>query len=416
MASQVRRPAAKGNVKKPVPAKKKVKKEKDDDPDKIKFWYTTGKIDIPMLIISLVLLILGITMMFSASHALSYRDNDGNSYEYAVSQMGFAGLGVVVMLVASCMDYRVLRKEFNIKGFTITLSHIALAVGLVLTALVIPFGVADSVGGQKRWLRFAGRTFQPSDILKFALIIFLAYYVWKNYSKMRYTYTGLVKPGILFVVVAVLMMAQPHLSGLLIMFAILAVMLFVGGVNLKTVFLAMIIAVAFIMIAISFSEFSYFEDRIKYMFDPLADPLNKTYQSYQAVLAVGSGGIFGVGFGNSAQKYYYLPEAQNDFVFAVLCEEFGFVGGLLVIILFMIFVFRGFYIARQSYDRFGMMMATGIAVHLGVQAIFNIGVNVCCLPNTGISMPFFSYGGTALVIQLAEVGMLLSISRRSRLT
>lgn len=417
MASTVKRPTNGAPVRKPAPAKKKVKKQQDEDPDRIKLLYGKGSIDVPMLIITLVLLIIGITMMFSASHALSYRDNEGNSYEYAVSQMIFAGIGLAAMFGISFIDYRFYRKEFKLfnTGKTFTVTHIIIGVALFLTALVIPFGVSNTENGPRRWLRFAGRTFQPSDILKFAVIIFFAYYIWKNFKKMRYTFTGLIKPAILLGVITVLMIAQPHLSGVLIMLIISAAMLFIGGVNMKTVIVAGVIAAGLLVLAVMMSEFTYFEDRIKYTFDPLAAPLKETYQSYQAVLAIGSGGFWGVGFGNSAQKYYYLPEAQNDFVFAVLCEEFGFVGGMLVIILFLIFVFRGFYIARQSHDRFGMLLATGITLQVGIQALLNIGVNVCCIPNTGISMPFFSYGGTALVIQLAEVGMLLAISRRSKL-
>ncbi len=402
---------------KPAAAKKRVKKEKD--PNRIGFFYGKGSIDVPMLVITVALLVLGITMMFSASHALSYRDNDGDSYSYAVSQMTFAGAGLVLMFIISFVDYRLLRKEFKIRPFgkeiTFTFSHIALAVGLFLTFLVIPFGVSNTENGPRRWLPFFGRTFQPSDVLKFAIIIFFAYYIAKNYKKMRYTFTGLVKPAILLVVVTWLMMEQPHLSGLLIMLVIAASLLFIGGVNMKTVIIIGGVAVALLVVVVMASEFTYFADRIRYTFDPLADIDDKTYQNYQAVLAIGSGGMWGVGFGNSSQKYYYLPDAENDFVFAILCEEFGFVGGALVVILFMIFVFRGFYIARKSEDRFGMLLATGITLQVGIQALLNIGVNCCCIPNTGISMPFFSYGGTALVIQLAEVGLLMSVSRRAKL-
>ena len=425
MASTVKRSAPRTAAKrpapnsgKPVPHKKKAARKKDDDPDRIRFLYAKGSIDVPMLIITLVLLIIGITMMFSASHALSYRDNDGNSYEYAASQIFFAGLGLAAMFSVSFIDYRFYRKEFKLfnTGKTFTLAHLILAISLFLVALVIPFGVSNTENGPRRWLRLFGRTFQPSDVLKLGVIIFFAYYIWKNFKNMRYTFTGLIKPAILLGVIAVLMIAQPHLSGLLIMIIIAAAMLFIGGVNMKTVILVGGVAAALLVLAVMMSEFTYFADRIQYTFDPLADPRDKTYQSYQAVLAIGSGGFWGVGFGNSAQKYYYLPEAQNDFVFAVLCEEFGFVGGMLVIILFMIFVFRGFYIARKSHDRFGMLLATGISLQVGIQALLNIGVNVCCIPNTGISMPFFSYGGTALVIQLAEVGVMLAISRRSNLS
>ncbi len=410
-------PAAKAAPKaKPEAAKKKVKKEKD--PNRIGFFYGKGSIDVPMLVITVALLVLGITMMFSASHALSYRDN-GDSYGYAVRQMVFAAIGLGAMFVLSFIDYRLLRKEFRIKllgkELTFTISHLALIFGLAITFLVIPFGVSNTEGGPRRWLPLFGQTFQPSDVLKFAMIIFFACYIAKNYKNMRYTMTGLVKPAILLVVVTWLMMEQPHLSGLLIMLVIAASMLFIGGVNMKTVIIIGGVAVALLAIVVMASEFTYFADRIRYTFDPLADIDDKTYQNYQAVLAIGSGGMWGVGFGNSTQKYYYLPDAENDFVFAILCEEFGLVGGALVVILFMIFVFRGFYVARKSEDRFGMLLATGITLQVGIQALLNIGVNCCCIPNTGISMPFFSYGGTALVIQLAEVGLLMAVSRRAKL-
>ncbi|MBE6901660.1 MAG: cell division protein FtsW [Ruminococcaceae bacterium] len=402
--------------KKAQPKKIKPKKEKKQ---RIGFFYGKGRIDMPMLVITLVLLTIGITMMFSASHALSYRDNDGDSYGYAKSQMIFAAVGLVLMFVISFANYQKLRDEIKIRMFgkdiSFTLAHLALLLGLVLMFLIFPFGLSNYEGGPRRWLPLFGRTFQPSDVLKFALIIYFAYYISKNYKKMRYTYVGLVKPAILLALVAWLMYEQPHLSGLVIMLGICGVMLIIGGVNMTTVLIAGALGVAILFIAFSGSEFTYFADRFAYMGDPMADIDNKTYQNYQAILAIGSGGLWGVGFGNSAQKYYYLPDAENDFVFAILCEEFGFVGGALVIILFLIFLLRGFYIARRSEDRFGMLLATGISLQVGVQAMLNIGVNVSCVPNTGISLPFFSYGGTALVIQLAEVGLLLSVSRKSKL-
>ncbi len=410
---QAKKPAAK--AKRPVAKAKKPKKERK----RIGFFYGKGMIDMPMLVITLALLAIGITMMFSASHALSYRDNDGDSYGYARSQMIFAAIGLGLMFIVSFANYQKLRDEMKIRlfdrEFTITLSHIALWASLFLMFLIFPFGVSNYEGGPRRWLPFAGRTFQPSDVLKFALIIFFAYYIAKNFTKMRYTYVGLIKPAILLALVSWLMYKQPHLSGLLIMLMISAALLFIGGVNMKTVFVLGAVAVAVLVLAFMGSEFTYFADRIRYTFDPLADIGDKTYQNYQAVLAIGSGGMWGVGFGNSAQKYYYLPDAENDFVFAILCEEFGFIGGALVMILFLIFVLRGFHIARKSDDRFGMLLATGISLQVGLQALLNIGVNACCIPNTGISLPFFSYGGTALVIQLVEVGLLLSVSRRAKL-
>ncbi len=412
-ASTAKRPASKAPARKPQPQKKQRRSLWDI------LFYTKGSIDVPMLVITIALLVLGITMMFSASHALSYRDNKGDSYAYAYSQMGFAVAGLVLMFLASIFNYQLLRAEKYItlfgKPFPLTFSLGILAVAFIPMLLIIPFGVSNTENGPRRWLPLFGRTFQPSDILKFALIIFFAYYIARNYKKMRYTVTGLAIPFAILGVVAYLMYKQPHLSGLLIMLMICCAMLFIGGVNMKTVFIGGMVAATMLILAFAGSEYGYFADRIAYTFDPTADIGNKTYQSYQAVLAIGSGGLWGVGFGNSSQKYYYLPDAENDFVFAILCEEFGFIGGALVIILFLIFVLRGFYIARKADDRFGMLLATGITLQVGIQSMLNIGVNCCCIPNTGISLPFFSYGGTALVIQLVEVGLLLGVSRRAKL-
>lgn len=408
---------ADGSVKKSSDSRRASgKKQKKENPNRISFFDLSNRVDVPMLVITLVLLVFGMTMMFSAGHALSYRDNDNDSYAYITKQMIAAGIGLVFMFLLSVFDYRFLRKELSVFGKKFTLAQFVLVVTLLLTALVIPFGVSNTVGGPKRWLQVPlFGTFQPSDLLKVGLIIFFAWYLHKYSSKLRLFKYGLLRPLLLLAVVFLLMWAQPHLSGFIIMAVICAAMLFVGGINIKPAIFALLLLIPVMVLFFALSDFSYFSDRIQYTFDPTADIDDKTYQSYQAILAVGSGGFWGVGFGNSAQKYYYLPEAQNDFVYAVLCEEFGFLGGMVVILLFLIFVFRGFTIARRAEDRFGMMLATGITLQVGMQALLNIGVNVSCIPNTGISLPFFSYGGTALLVQLAEVGLLLSVSKRAKL-
>ncbi|MBD9062502.1 MAG: cell division protein FtsW [Ruminococcaceae bacterium] len=400
---------------------KSAPEKKAKEPHRWWIFYWGGSIDIPMLVITLVLLVMGITMMFSASHALSYRDNGGDSYQYATKQVGFAIAGLIAMFGLSFVDYRILMHEWHPYWFgkrrTVSLAHILLALSMGLTALVIPFGIRNMEGGPKRWLPLPGAgSFQPSDILKVGLIIYLAYYIAVNYKKMRHFTVGLVKPFIVFGIIVVLLMMQPHLSAVVIMGAIMMCMLYIGGINTRYVFLALGAGVLVLLIALMFSDYTYFWSRIANTWDPLADPQKETYQTYQAVLAVGSGGLWGKGFDNSTQKYYYLPEAQNDFVYAVCCEEFGFIGGVVIILLFLIFVFRGFYIGRKSDDRLGLMLATGISLQVGLQAFLNIGVNVSAAPNTGISMPFFSYGGTALFMLLCEIGLMLSISRRAKLS
>lgn len=384
------------------------------NPNRIRFWNIKGRVDVPMLIIVLVLLTFGITMMFSAGHAWSYEKNNDPFY-YVVHQLRAVGVGLLGMIALAVFDYRYLRREFKIGKHKITLTHILLVAMLVLNFMCVPFGVSNIENGPKRWLKIpVFGTFQPSDFLKVAVILFMAYYIQKNSEKIRSFYVGLFKPALLFGVIILIMMAQSHLSGLLIIFMVAAVMLFVGGVNVKPALIVLPIAILAIYLAVEFSDFVYYFDRITYM-DPLSDPGDRSYQNYQSALAIGSGGIWGKGFGNSSQKYYYLPEAPNDFVYAILVEEFGLVGGVMVILMFLLFVMRGFQIARCSEDKFGCLIATGITFQIGLQALLNIGVNVCCIPNTGISLPFFSYGGTALMIQLWEIGLLLSVSKRAKL-
>lgn len=410
--------AAKARAKAKAKAeKKRLREEKLKNPNRIRFWNIEGKADIPMMAIILILLVCGLTAMFSAGHALAYRDKQ-DSFYFIKHQAPAALLGLAGMFALMLFDYRFLRYEFiKLKnGRTLTIAHILFAAMLVLNALCLPFGVAADGGEQKRWLKIpVFGTFQPSDFLKVAVIIFLAYYIVKHKDVIRSFRYGLFQPGLMFLVlVLVLFVIQTHLSALLIVFSFSAVMLFVGGINVKPAIAMLAVAAVVIVLAVQFSEFSYFSDRFKYM-DPLSEPRKGSYQNYQSALALGSGGIWGKGFGNSTQKYCYLPESQNDFVYAIWVEEFGLIGGLIVIIMFMFFIFRGFTVARHAEDRFGMLIATGITFQIGLQALLNIGVDLCCIPNTGISLPFFSYGGTALMIQLWEMGLLLSISKRSKL-
>lgn len=390
-----------------------------DGKEKIGLFYWGGKFDIPMFVIIMALFVMGVTMMFSASHALAYKEFNGDSFQYIRSQLRNGLIGVGIMLFLSAVDYKILRREFHLFGMEklrFTLTDIAFWISMVLLTLVLFFGVSNTVGGPIRWLRAPIiERFQPSDIVKMTLIMFTALYIHRNYDLLRYFKHGIFKPMCLFAVIALLLMWQPHLSCVVIMFCIGGGMIYVGGINHKYMLLAVPVIVLGIVALVAMGKIDYIVERLINTFDPTSDIENTTYQSYQAVLAIGSGGFWGVGFGNSVQKFSYLPEAQNDFVFAVICEECGFVGGMMVMLMFLIFGLRGFYIARRSSDRFGMFLATGITIQVVIQALLNIGVNVSCIPNTGISLPFFSYGGTALIIQLAEAGLLLSVSRQAQL-
>lgn len=422
-AAPGRPPQAGAIPKKQKPVKQKVdkvavkRKKKAKDPNRVRLLSFQGRVDVPMLIIIMVLLVFGITMMFSAGHALSYRDNHGDSFYYVTRQIIAAGIGLVGMFFLTFFDYRFLRYEFKIFGGKrkITATHLLLVFTMILNLMTIPFGIRAD-GGQKRWLPLPGLgQFQPSDLMKIAVIVYFAYYIQKHSKKMRTFNEGIWRPGLVLIVVVLSVISQMHLSLLLIIGFVFAAMLFMGGTNLKYFVPLVLLAIAAVYVVVFVLDIAYFSDRFTYM-DPLSDPGDGSYQNYQSALALGSGGIWGKGFGNSSQKYYYLPEAQNDFVFAVLVEEFGLVGGMAIIVLFLIFVFRGFSIARKAEDKFGCLLATGITFQIGIQALLNLGVNLCCIPNTGISMPFFSYGGTALMLQLWEMGLLLSVSKRAKLS
>lgn len=371
----------------------------------------TGPIDYPFLLIVMILLVMGIIMMFSAGYAWAIREEGGDGTAYVRSQMTMAGIGLVGMFFASFFDYHWFRKPIIAYGFYL------MCVVLLLMCRVGPF--KDPHHDSYRWVKFPGLpSFQPSELMKLAVIMLFAYLISVNYSKMKYFNYGIVPfLGFLGVVVA-LMMIQPHLSGTIIICSIGIIMMFVGGSRVKHLIILGLLGVAALaaalFILIEVKDFSYFEKRIMSWTDPFgAEASDATWQTKNSLIAIGSGGLFGLGLGNSRQKFLYLPEAKNDFVFAVVCEELGFIGALMVIFLFLLFICRGMYIASKAPDKYGMMLAVGLTVQIGLQALLNIAVVTNTIPNTGVSLPFFSYGGTALIMQLVQMGIILNISRQS---
>lgn len=363
--------------------------------------------DKPFFFIVIILLVFGTFMMFSASYIWGLTEFD-NGYYYLQRQLVALFGGLAAMIAVSFLDYHFFQ---NTK-----IAYLAFIVVFGLT-FVTSF-IGTSVAGARRWIVIGPINFQPSELLKVAFIILMAYLGALNYPKFKkFGYSTLPFLAILGLCCGVLVL-QRHLSGVLIFGAIGVAMIFVAGVPLRH-FAILVGAVGVLgglfltYKIISGGGFGYITERIQSWQDPTSDILGSTLQTYQSMLAIGSGGIFGLGFGESRQKHLWLPEAQNDFVFAIVCEEFGFLGAVVVILLFALFVFRGFYIAANAPDRFGMLLAAGITIQIGIQAFLNIGVACNAFPNTGISLPFFSYGGTALLIQLAEMGILLSISRQS---
>lgn len=363
-----------------------------------------GHIDQPLLLLTLLLLGLGLICMFSASYATAYDTQDGNSTYFILRQGVFAAGGLVVMLIASKFDYH------KLHYFAIPSLIVAVA---VMATIKIP-GLKNmwvNINGAIRWIQLPGiGTFQPSELAKIAVILcFSSLSTIYGRKKMRTLRWGILPFMGIIGIFAVEMMWEKHLSGTMIIAAIGMVIIFFAGANLFWFGLGGCgIAAAAIWYV---GSHRYAMDRIKIWLDPFIDPLGDGWQGVQAQLAIGSGGFWGLGLGQSIQKHLYLPEPANDFVFAVWCEEMGFVGAVALVVLFALLIWRGYYIALNASDKFGTLLAAGITTQVAVQTFLNLCVVTGLLPITGAALPFFSYGGTALLIQLAEMGILLAISR-----
>jgi len=357
-----------------------------------------GTVDVTFLILVLLIVTVGLVMLFSASYADAYY-RIGNSYHYISKQLVSAVLGVFAMIFVSFIDYRILHK----------LALPALIISIALTAVTL---VMPPLNNARRWIFLGSFTFQPSEIVKFTLALFLAHYISLNYNRMKEFKVGVLVPMAVLGVIALILLKQPHLSCTIIILLIGLTMMFVGGTSLKWFAVGGGLIGTALVVMVLFTDFvSYAYDRIHYWIDPESDPLGAGFQTLQSLTAIGSGGLLGLGLGNSRQKYLYLPEPHNDFIFSVICEELGFVGATLVIILFVLLVWRGFVIAMRATDKFGALLAIGLILQVGYQTLLNIAVVTNTIPNTGISLPFFSYGGTALAMLLAQMGVILSISR-----
>ncbi|MGE4276070.1 MAG: FtsW/RodA/SpoVE family cell cycle protein [Lawsonibacter sp.] len=383
-----------------------------------------GPMDLPFLMLTMLLVGVGLIMVFSASYASAYYDSSAsvqnNPLFYIRKQAIFAIVGTVVMYLVSKINYQTLR----------ILSIPLLAGSIVLLVLVLtPFGV--EINQAQRWLKMllvAGPTYQPSEIAKVAVIIFFSARLSKRDTEKKKKYTNrtltgrtlnrlervgfleLVPYGVVLGTVLVLVVLEPHMSGTILIMVGAASVLFAAGINMGWFVGAGSIAVAGLAFIISNTD--YMTSRVQLWLDPWLDPQGKGYQTIQSLYAIGSGGLLGLGLGKSRQKFLYIPEPENDFVFSIVVEELGFVGAAIVLILFALLILRGYWLALHARDKFGALTIVGIITLLAVQVFLNIGVITNLIPNTGISLPFFSYGGTALVIHMAEMGIILSISRQ----
>lgn len=358
-----------------------------------------GSIDLPFAALTLLLLTIGVVMVLSASYARAYYSaaTGHNAAYYFMRQLGFALAGVGAMYALSLFPMQFYRR----------MSFLVLAAAAGLLALVPVIGVSQ--GDAKRWISLGFTTFQPSEIAKIGIILYFAALICKFKGRMRTVRYGILPfAGVLLIIVALLVM-EPHFSAAIIIIAIGAVMLFLGGVRLYWFVGALIAALAALGVVMTF--FPYASSRITTWLDPFANTSGSGYQIVQSLYAIGSGGLFGLGLGQGRQKYLYLPEEHNDFIFPVVCEELGFVGAISILILFALLVIRGYWLAMHMRDRYSFLVTAGITTLLAIQVILNVAVVTNLVPCTGISLPFFSYGGTALLIQLAEMGIVLSASR-----
>lgn len=358
-----------------------------------------GSIDLPFAALTLLLLTIGVVMVLSASYARAYYSaaTGHNAAYYFMRQLGFALAGVGAMYALSLFPMQFYRR----------MSFLVLAAAAGLLALVPVIGVSQ--GDAKRWISLGFTTFQPSEIAKIGIILYFAALICKFKGRMRTVRYGILPfAGVLLIIVALLVM-EPHFSAAIIIIAIGAVMLFLGGVRLYWFVGALIAALAALGVVMTF--FPYASSRITTWLDPFANTSGSGYQIVQSLYAIGSGGLFGLGLGQGRQKYLYLPEEHNDFIFPVVCEELGFVGAIAILILFALLVIRAYWLAMHMRDRYSFLVTAGITTLLAIQVILNVAVVTNLVPCTGISLPFFSYGGTALLIQLAEMGIVLSASR-----
>ena len=365
-------------------------------------YFLTGSIDIPLLGLTIALLTIGLIMLFSASYPYAYYYKD-SSYYYFIRQILFAVAGLVAMLLMSKINYKILKAIYK-PVFVVTIA-----------LLVIVLFHHTNVQNFKRWIPLGPVTIQPSDLAKFTIILTLAVYISKYYKKMKTMKYGILIPIGIIAIFCGLIYLEHHLSCTILMFFIGACLMFAGGSDWKLFAfgLAVIVLLGFLVVSFPTLIENYAGKRIVAWLDKDYDPLNGRWQTNNSLYAIGSGGFFGVGLGNSKQKYLYVSEPQNDFIFSIVCEELGFLGAAIIIALFAALVIRGLIIASRCKDKFGSLLIIGVVAQIGLQVVLNILVVTDTLPNTGFAFPFFSYGGTAIFMLLFEIGVVLSISRKT---
>lgn len=365
-----------------------------------------GPLDLPYLLLVLTLVGVGLIMLFSASFPSAYYE-EGNPAYYLIRQGIFAILGITAMFIVGKINYERYR----------AVAKMLLIFSIILLVLVLIPGIGTGrlTHGAQRWIRIGSFQFQPSEIAKVGIILYFADSISKKKDKMATFREGIVPYAAVLGVIAALMAKEPHFSGMVLLLGVGAVMMYVGGIRNYWVGLGFAL-VLLVIYAFATGIITYNSSRIDIWLDPFNEEWmrDKGYQIRQSLLSIGSGGLFGLGLGKSRQKFLFLPEEHNDFIFAIICEELGLVGATIIMVMFALLIIRGYWIALHARDRFGSLLAVGVTTQIALQVFLNIAVVTNLIPNTGISLPFFSYGGTALAVQLAEVGIVLSVSRQMR--
>ncbi len=375
------------------------------------FHLATG-FDMHFFVLMMIILIIGLATLYSASHVYALNYNDGDSFFYIRKQALFALGGLVLMLLISMVDYHVLHRWAWIFWF----------VSLVLLGLAL---VMPSATGIRRWVQVGPISFQPSEIAKFALVLLFAHLISLNHKRMKKFTVGFLPLVVILGITCGLVLVEPHLSGTLLIAILGVAMMYIGGTRLWHLGLMALLAITVLVVMVV--VMGYEQDRILVWRYPMESFTNQitfedgmsgrdhAWQTVQSMIAIGSGGLLGQGPGNSRQKHLFLPEPQNDFVFSVFCEEMGWVGAIIVLLLFALLMWRGFRIAMKAPDKFGCMLALGLTLQIGIQVALNVAVVSNLMPNTGISLPFFSYGGTSILMLMAQMGVVLSVSRQSKM-
>ena len=384
--------------------KKRLRKEREELSREL----ARGPIDLPFCLLVLMLMGIGLVMLLSASFPSAYYDNN-DPIKYFRQQSVFAIAGVAGMFLIGKINYQ------RFRGAAKPLLYLSI---VLLVLVIIPGNpIALTRNHATRWLgiRNTSFQFQPSEVAKMAVVLYFSDTISKKKDKMNTTRYGVAPYLLILGVLSVLMMLEPHLSGTVLILGAGAVLMLVGGINLTWVAAAVAGAggVAFLMFS---GVIKYGQSRLAMWQNPWLDSQGDGYQLVQSLLSIGSGGLWGVGLGKSLQKFKYLPEEHNDFIFAIVCEELGLIGATVIMLLFAALILRGYWIALHARDRFGSLLVVGVTTLIAMQTFLNIGVVTGLLPTTGISLPFFSYGGTALMIQLAEMGIVLSVSRQMKPT